>query len=211
MALMVGAIEVLAIPASRESNRSPNATLASLRRKRRRVGSSTGRTAARTAGIILLLITAMAQLALLALGRAKPGVTDEHAEARLEGGDGRHAVVRRDVVDGDAAVGAQPDVGELRHPLVGAVAGAEVHDRRPVVGEVLGERAGRAGRVGDQVVARGAVHARVERVPAHDLVHVRRGERARVHEGVEPLDHELRAPESDHLLRRRRLREQRQG
>ncbi len=211
MALVVRTVQVLAIPASRKGDSRPNPTLAGLGGKRGGVRSCAGCAAARAAGVVLLHVAAVAQLALLALGLAQGGVADEHAEARLEGGHGRLPVVRRDVVDGDAADGADADVGELGHAPVGAVAGAEVQHRRPVVGEVLGERAARAGRVGDQVVARRRVHARVERVAAHDLVHVRRRHRARVYQRVEALDDELRAAEPDHLLGGGCLREERDG
>jgi hypothetical protein len=50
------------------------------------------------------------------------------------------------VVDGHAPLGLlESDVGLLRHPVVAAVARPEVEHRRPVVGEVVGKRARRAG------------------------------------------------------------------
>ncbi|KAH8159689.1 hypothetical protein CIB48_g8568, partial [Xylaria polymorpha] len=83
----------------------------------------------------------------------------------------------------------------LGNTLVRAVPGLEVQVGGPVVAEVLAEGAGGARR-GGRDVAGG--HGGVEGVAAHDLVHVRRGDGARVHEGVEPVDDDLRAPEPQH-------------
>ena len=86
-------------------------------------------------------------------------------------------------------------VTSLRDALVGAVAGLEVEVRRPVVTEVLAELTGGASsRLGD--VTR--CHGGVEPVPSHDLVHVRRGDQARVDEWVKPVDDYVRAPEPQH-------------
>ena len=68
-------------------------------------------------------------------------------------------------------------VAVLRHALEGPVARLEVQVRRPVVGQVLGERAGGAVRTLGDVARR---HRGVERVAAHDLVDVRRGDLAGV-------------------------------
>jgi len=52
-------------------------------------------------------------------------------------------------------------LSSLRHTLEGAVLGAVVEDRGPVVGEVLRELARRAGREGRQIMLDG-LHGRVE-------------------------------------------------
>lgn len=212
MALVIRTVYILPIPARRERDGRPDATSARLGGETLRVVSGARRAAGNSghAGVVGGHVTAMAKLALHALGRLQRGVAHEHAEPFLESGDVGLAIVRGDVIHGDAAVGAETDVRELRHPSVRAVARAEVHHRRPVVREVLGERAARAGRLRHEVV-RVRAHRGLEGVPAYDLVHVGGHYDARVHEGVEALDRELRAAEADHLLGWRALRQERQG
>ena len=85
----------------------------------------------------------------------------------------------------------------LRDTLKGAVASAEKQHGGPVVGKVLGKSTARASALGDEIVRR-RVHGRVERVSAHNLVQMRRGNGARVDERVESIDHQLRTAESHH-------------
>ena len=115
------------------------------------------------------------------------GVSDEHAETRLEGCDIDAYVVWGDVVDSDAPVSAETEVRKLTHALVRAVAGSEVQDGGPVVGQVFGEGAASACRLLDEIV-RCRVHGRVERVAPDDLVEMRRGDRAGAHERIETFD-----------------------
>lgn len=57
----------------------------------------------------------------------------------------------------------------------------EEHDGRPVVGEVLGERAGRAGSLVTEI-SLGRVHARVESIATHNLVKMGTGSCAGLNE-----------------------------
>ena len=63
---------------------------------------------------------------------------------------------------------SQESVGVLGYTLVGPVAGLEVQDSRPVVGEVLREATGRAGSLVADVSAR--VHGCIEGISTYDLV-----------------------------------------
>ncbi len=98
----------------------------------------------------------------------------------------------------DPSDGTEPNIGILRHAPECPVAGTEVQDRRPVVGEVL--HVGTTGAAGgsDQIVTR--THRGIERVATHDLVQMRRGQKARVDQRVEALKDELRAAEPYHGL-----------
>ena len=109
-----------------------------------------------------------------------------HTEPSLKS---RHLLLRprpvAEVVDGDAAAAGRlvEQGANLPDPLVGPVAGAEVHDGRPVVGEVVDEGARRAvGHLGR--VAQPRVHVRAEAAAAHDGVQVRGGGLPRVDESV---------------------------
>ena len=192
MALVVRAVGVLAVPARREGDDGPDAADAGGLGQRRPVG----RAAVDVAVVALVGHAAVAHLSggprLL-----EAGVADEHAEAGLEGRDLGFLLVGGDVIHGDAAVAPQPLFLVLGHALEAAVAGAEEEHGGPVVGEVLAEGAARARRLGREVV-RGRVHGRVEGVAADDLVQMRRGDRPRVDEGVDAVDHQLRAAESHH-------------
>lgn len=116
---------------------------------------------------------------------------------RLEGSHPGLTVVRGDVVHSHAALALQPQVNHLGHALEAAVLGAEVDVGGPVVGEVLAERAGGAGRPLDGVVFHGS-HGGVERIAAHDLVQMGRLKRAGGDKGVQAFDDELRALETHH-------------
>jgi hypothetical protein len=54
--------------------------------------------------VVLGSQAAVAELLLHALALAQAGVSDEHAEAGFEGGDGRFAVVRWDIIDGNSSL-----------------------------------------------------------------------------------------------------------
>lgn len=133
------------------------------------------------------------------------GVADEHAEAGAEGGDGGDGggyvggVVADDgdVVDCDAAFAFEAVGDELGDAVEGAVTGAEVEDRGPVVAEVFGEGAGCAGGEGGEVVG-GMGHVWLEGVAADDLVEVGGGDGGWGDEGVEAVDDELGALEAEH-------------
>jgi hypothetical protein len=73
-----------------------------------------------------------------------------------------------------------------------------IHDGGPVVGEVLGERAGRT----SALVANVASHVGMEGVSTNDLVNVGRRRPARLHEMIKPLNSQGRASESEGGLRR---------
>jgi hypothetical protein len=105
-----------------------------------------------------------------------------------------------DIVDIETSVVHQlslrSTVSNLGHALVGAVLVLEKHDCGPVVGFVLGESAGSAGGLGGQVVCR--VHSRVERVATNDLMEMGSVCHTGVDEGIDTVDDELRACESQH-------------
>lgn len=100
-------------------------------------------------------------------------------------------VVGRVVVHGQATIlASQAEVGQLRDPLEGSVASAEVETRGPVVGEVIGVSARRARGEGAGVVSPRR-HGGVERVASGNLVDVGRRHRARLDQRVETLDGEF--------------------
>lgn len=117
---------------------------------------------------------------------------------RLESSDLSGTLVSTDVVDGHSHIGPQSQVGEDGNVLEGSVAGPEVGVGSPVVGEVLGVCASRAGRLAGRVVVK--CHGGVEGVSSNNLMHVRGRQLARVHEGVDSVVGELRATESHQLL-----------
>lgn len=78
-------------------------------------------------------------------------------------------------------------VDHLLHPLVRPVAGLEVQVSRPVVGEVLAKRAGRARRFRGEVVVDGG-HRGVKGVSADDLVDVGGLDEAWGNQGVDPFN-----------------------
>ena len=184
MALVVRAVDVLAVPTRRERHGRANPTSAEACGECLRVCARAGRAAA----VVFRPQAAVTQLLLHALLLTQSGIADEHPEAGLKGRDCRLAIVRGDVVNGDTAVGPESDVGELANPTICSVAGAEVQDGRPVVREVFGKGAAGAGRVLDEVVG-SRVHAGVQRVSSHDLVDMRRDSDSRVDQRVDSADY----------------------
>lgn len=140
------------------------------------------------------------------------GVSNEHAESRRKGGDLCLRIGRWDIVHRDAAIGPETLAHELGHALVGPIAGPEVQDRGPVVGEIFRERAAGARGVRGEIVGR-RVHGSVEGIPSDDLVQMRRRYGAGVDQRVYAVNDELRAAETQHLqhLSGAMLREKRQG
>jgi len=205
MAHMVRTVRVLSVPAGGERDDGTDAAGTHLVRQ----GLAVGGAAVDVAIVASSGHAAVADLASGA-GALSGGIADEHAEAGLESRHLLLGVGGGDIVDGDTTVSTQTLAHELRHPLVGPVACTEVQHRRPVVREVLGEGAARARRRRGQVM-RSRVHGRVERVPAHDLVQVRRRRETRVHEGVETVHDKPGAlePHHRHRLGGAVLREQR--
>ena len=202
MAPVVRRVERFAIPAGGKGVDGPDAALAEPGRHVQPVG----RRAIQVSRIPRLGHAPMADLLLLAGAFVEHDIPDQHAEARLERRDPRHAVIRRDVIHGDAALSGQALVGELGHSLVRPVTGLEVHDGGPVVGQVIGKgAAGASGRV-DEVVGR-KVHRRLERVASDDLVEMGRRHGAGANEGVKAVDDELRALEPEHGRDTRRRRD----
>jgi hypothetical protein len=87
------------------------------------------------------------------------------------------------------------------HAFVSPVAGLEIENRGPVIGEVLGEEASRAIRfVAER--PRG-VHGGIEGISAHNLVQMGRRDLARLNKGIEALDADGGASESETGLGRR--------
>ena len=216
--LVVGRVEVLAVPARGEVVHRHDAALAGRGGEVGQLGEA--------GALVLQADEAQADVALRrpeAVGRR---VADGHAEALvflllvsgrweatyirgythgLEGCDFLVAVgveVLLGVVDCHAAVDA---VGQRRvlhdgDSLIRAVRRVlEEHDGRPVVGEVLAEGARRAG----APLADIALHGRVEGISSDDLVKMGRGDLVGLDEGVEPLDGEGRASEPKGGLGRR--------
>ena len=218
--LVVRGVEGLAVPASGESDGHTPATAAGL------LGESGGVAAsARSAAEGRLLVVVLASVAELAgdlLGVSVGSIADEHAEALikldlrlihvnnsdinvletygLEGRDLVRSPVASDVVHGHASLDlSETKIGKDGNVLEGSIAGTEVEVGSPVVREILGERASRAGRVSGWVEA-GGVHGSVERVTADDLVHMRSREGTGVDERVDAVQRELRASEAHQLL-----------
>jgi len=78
--------------------------------------------------------------------------------------------------------------------VVAAVLGVlEVQDGGPVVGEILGHLARSAG----SPLAYITVHGDVEGIAADDVMHVSRGERARLAGGIQTLERQGRAREAE--------------
>jgi len=195
-----------------ESNRRPDSTGTVLFGNNNRIVPRARRSAKRT-----LLIVRHTPIANLALHTRRTGlvrVSRNHSEPGLECRDFGLAVVRRDVVDGDALVAAKPEVDVLRDTGEGAVVSVEVHVGCPVVGKILRESARCAGRLLGRVVHAG-LHGRVERVAANDLVDMGGLQHAGVDEGIETFDDQPVALEAHHgglgELRGCLVREERRG
>lgn len=90
----------------------------------------------------------------------------------------------------------KPFISPLRHSLVSPVPGLEEDGRGPVVAKVVGGLARCACGELCGIHDFGA-HVGDERVPADDLVQVGRGSAAWLDEGIQPVDDELGAAETD--------------
>ncbi|KJR83613.1 uncharacterized protein SPSK_04359 [Sporothrix schenckii 1099-18] len=201
--LVVGAVQVLAVPAGREVVRREDAA-------RARLGRHVGRDGAAAAARHALVAKADV------VARLAGGAADRHAEP---GRERRHRlllkVVARQVVlcvvHRQAALGAvgaaqQGLHGDVGHAVVAAVVWAlEVQHRRPVVGKVLRHLARCARRPRGHITC----HRHVEGVAADNVVHMRRGERARLARRIEPLVDERRAWEPQSGVRRNGERQKR--
>lgn len=101
----------------------------------------------------------------------------------MESGNLAPGVGRR-VVDSHAPLGAlEACVGHLRDPLESSITRTEIKDCGPVIRCVLGEGAGRAGRLARDIHS-GILHGCVEGIAADDLVDMWRSYYAGVHERV---------------------------
>ncbi len=170
VALVVGTVQVLAIPTCREAHGNHDASLAStLGEAGRRARSRHG---AVQAGIGHTGV--LPQLLLCAEAR----VSNCHAEAGLKGG----RLTVGQIVNGLAAVGSgeTETVANGVDTVVGAILSLEEKHSRPVVGEVIDRRAAGA-RGYSRHVMRCVVHSDVKGVPSNDLVKVRGGSQSRVH------------------------------
>jgi len=233
VALVVDRVQVLAVPAAGEVQRHAPAAAAGLLGECLGVGSRARRAAE---GVLLHVgLAAVAELLLHGGCLAVQTVTDKHTEAlvilrskvsflslssfrhpkeirvwtyRLEGRDLGAGLVASDVVDSHTCLDAESQVGDLRNALEGPVAGLVIEVRRPVVAEILAVCAAGARRDLGRVVAVGR-HAGVERVSTDDLVHVGGWHIARLDQGVNLVDDELRATEAHQLLRCGKLHRQR--
>ncbi len=132
-----------------------------------------------------------------ASSRSQRRIADEHAEAGLEGCDLSLPIVWGNIIHEDAAVGLDSLAGELRDAPVGAVAGAKIENRRPVVGEIFRESAASTRGGCRQVVCR-RVHRGVEGVAADDLMEVGCRHKAGIDQRVYPISSQLRATEAHH-------------
>jgi len=153
VALVVGAVQIDAIPAGRERNDAPNPSGAELLGQGHAIGSS----AVQVPVVPGLGHAAVAHFRVdfpLICRAPESGVADEHAEAGLEGS----RLVRAqwgNVVNSDAADALQALARLLRDSSVGPVPSAEVEHCGPVVGEVLGKGARGAARLGHEIVRLG--------------------------------------------------------
>ena len=140
MGLVVGAVEVLAIPAGREDDGGADTTGARLR------GEGPSVLAVTRSKALAVSVAAMAHIGVGLCSRAEVGVACNHAEAGLEGSDLVLLGVRIHVVNRKTTVLRDTDVGHLGNSLVGSVLRRlEVDVRSPVVAVILGERACSAG------------------------------------------------------------------
>ena len=205
MRLVIGAVEVHAVPARREQDVGPDPVARAVGEVHRVDGGILARPEEIPA-VVGRVVAPEARLRrqvprALRLGPERR-VAKEHAEPRRERS---RLVLPGDVVDQHAAVDAAGEGlvakeglearRELRHALVGAVAGAEVEVRGPVVGEVVAVAACCAGRVVGNV---GQRHRLVESVATDDLVLVRGWDGAGVDQRIDAVDDELVAAEPEH-------------
>jgi len=143
VALVVGAVKILSVPACGELDVGANTTLAWLGWQSLSINSII---LARSGGISTKVGTGVATVAVVSLHCSINGtsrwVTDEHSESRLEGGDlaglGGYIVYKNTTSDLCAEVIIElPRSTQLLHTLVATVAGLEVQVGGPVVGEVV--------------------------------------------------------------------------
>lgn len=191
MRLVVGAVQVLAVPTGGEVVGGEDTAGA-------RGGGEVGEQRAAVLAGQALVVKPDVRSGLGGRG------ADGHAEARREGRDLllREVVaaeVELRVVNGETTLGAlgasQKGLdGQNGNPVVRAVGRVlEVQVRGPVVGEILGHLARSAGGSGTDITR----HRRVERVAADNVVDVGRRRHARLHDGVETLDGQGRAREAE--------------
>ena len=208
--LVVGGVEVLAVPAGGEDDGLTHHLAGRVGGDVDGVGAGAGGTADKLV-VVGRGPATVADAALVNLGGVGfGGVARDHAEALLEG----RGPAAGDVVDVKTAVVDELALGtavaRLPDAVVRAVLVLEEHDGRPVVGLVLGEGARGAGGLAGKIVAIG-VHGDVERVTTDDLVKMGREEHARVDDGVDTVDGQLRASKSEHALGGGILRQERHG
>ncbi|KAL2166899.1 hypothetical protein VTG60DRAFT_2038 [Thermothelomyces hinnuleus] len=144
VAVVVGAVEVDAVPAGGEVDGGEDAHRTHV------VGEGGG--AFRVAGVFPNQAGVVDALLLgRAGGVADAGVAVTHSEPLLEGDNVGRVLSRGEVIDGDAAAARRlaEDGANLLHPLIRSVSCAEVHDGGPVVGKVI-----RIGACGAWLIAR---------------------------------------------------------
>lgn len=227
--LVVGGVKVLAVPAVGEDDGLADHLAARLLRDADGIRASAGSTADEVALVgrcpAAMADVGLGNLAVLGVGR----VTGKHAEAldaslvsdtnpwahehrtyRSEGGGlaaGNVVDVETTLVD-ELTLGTA--VADLGNAVIRSVLVLEKHDGRPVVGQILGERAGCAGRSLDQVIL-DWLHSQVEGVTTNDLVKMGSVADAGVDERIDTVDNELGAGEPQHVLSGNSIGQQRKG
>jgi len=100
---------------------------------------------------------------------------------RLEGRDGRLGADVGCVIDSHSSFGLlETDIGRLANPVEAAIAGSEVQDGCPVVGEIFGEGARRACGLSGNVL----VHLGTKGIAADNLMEMRALVCSRVDEAI---------------------------
>lgn len=215
MALVVGTVEVSAVPACWESDGRANPSSTLLQRQ---VCSVIPRAGCPSEWVLRDVGgTSVAELLLLTLTLAEHGVTNQHPEALnedetdetlsvlcvecctdlLERRDLCFPVVRRNVVDCDTLLPFQAQVDQLGNSLEASVTSLEVQIRRPVVGEVLAEGATGACAFCGGVIVDGW-HACIECVSANYLMIVWCPQDSRVDQRIETFDGQTGTLETKH-------------
>jgi len=171
MRLVVGAIEILAVPARGEvvdSHDAGGAGFAGEAWSLTAPGHDRPQTGVSKAG-----------LGFCAVERVRCGTAGCHAEAGFESGDMlvtvRIEVLLRIIYCHSAidilrisALGTQLSIWVLWHPFVGTVLMSEVHHRRPIVREILSICTGCAA----SLLANVSFHRRIESISANNLMNV---------------------------------------
>jgi len=136
MALVVGTVEVFPIPTCGEGDDGADATRTHFPRERLSIRSA-------TIDVAVVSRCRHAAVTHFAIGARSvgQGISDQHAEAGSEGRDVKLSIRLCDVVNGDTTCTFKPLARHLRDALERPIAGAEIQDGGPVVGEVLGEGA----------------------------------------------------------------------